>query len=176
MNLTLKRTPGIYLVGFMGCGKSTVGKALASALGWRFLDLDEQIEQRAAAAISTLFAERGEDAFRVLEHQALTRLVRAIECGQPAVVALGGGAFAQPQNRDLLRDRGLSVWLDCPLETVRSRVAGDPARPLAQDPERFDSLYELRRPAYSLADIQVQVSSDDAAAIAARILSHPKIR
>src|SRR4051794_16672137 len=93
MILKLKRTPGIYLVGFMGSGKSTVGRALAEELGWRFVDLDQEIEQSQGMSVSEIFEQRGEPAFREIETAALRQQVKAIECGRPHVVALGGGAF-----------------------------------------------------------------------------------
>jgi shikimate kinase len=176
VNLILKRTPGLYVVGFMGSGKSTVGRLLADRLGWRFLDLDEEIERREATPISSIFSARGEAEFRRVETAALFYCVRTIECGQPAVVALGGGAFAEERNRDLLRDRGLSIWLDCPFETARRRAVGDPTRPLAQDPERFAALFGARRQAYSLADIHIAIESDEADAAVNAILAHPLIR
>src|SRR5579862_9900078 len=93
MILKLKRTPGIYLVGFMGSGKSTVGRALADELGWSFFDLDDEIERREGATISELFDTRGEASFRQAESAALRERVVQVERGRPQVVSLGGGAF-----------------------------------------------------------------------------------
>ena len=93
MILKLKRTPGIYLVGFMGSGKSTVGRALADELGWHFIDLDEEIERQQGCTISSIFDSQGEPAFRKVESEALHKVVRAIQSGRPHVVALGGGAW-----------------------------------------------------------------------------------
>src|ERR1700742_1948963 len=116
MTLKLKRTPGLYLVGFMATGKTTVGRALADEIGWPFVDIDSEIEQREGKAISKIFSDHGEDAFREIETSVIRTHVKAIETGQPSVMALGGGAFVQPRNRDLLENNGVTVWLDCPLD------------------------------------------------------------
>jgi shikimate kinase len=171
MILKLKRTPGIYLVGFMGCGKSTVGRALGEELGWRFVDLDADIEKAEATPIAQIFEERGEPAFRLLEAAALRSVVRKVECGQPHIVALGGGAYAQENNVQILADKGVSIWLDCPFEMVQRRVAGDEARPLARDPEKFRALYEQRRSSYARADHRIEIRGDDCADAVKQILA-----
>lgn len=171
MNLKLKRTPAIYLVGFMGSGKTTVGRRLAERLGWTFVDLDDDIEAAAGMAISRIFAERGEPEFRRLESEALETRVRQAERGRPFIIALGGGAFVQPGNAELILPHGLSVWLDCPLERVKARIAGADHRPLARDPEAFSRLYESRRAAYARADLRVEVQSDDATQAVDEILA-----
>lgn len=170
MILKLKRTPGIYLVGFMGCGKSTVGRELADDLGWRFVDLDANIEKAEGTTIAEIFDSRGEAAFRLIESTALRQVVRKIECGQPHIVALGGGAF-QGNNVTLLAEKGVSIWLDCPFETVQRRVAGFTHRPLARDPENFRALYEARRPLYERADYRIEVHNDDCADAMKQILT-----
>src|SRR5207244_9786329 len=101
MILKLKRTPGIYLVGFMGCGKSTIGRALAEELGWSFCDLDDDIERREGLTISEIFDIRGEAAFREAESAALQERIRTVVRGQPQVISLGGGAFVSAENFDL---------------------------------------------------------------------------
>ena len=176
MNLTLKRTPGIYVVGFMGAGKSTVGRHLAHRLGWSFFDSDVEIEQAEKTAIATIFEQRGEAEFRRIETEIIGRHVRWIERGRPAVLALGGGAFAQPANRQLLANNGITVWLDCPFELVQRRVAQATHRPLARDPETFAALYQARRADYSLAEVHVTVESDDPEVTVAAILQHPEFR
>ncbi len=158
MILRLKRTPGIYLVGFMGCGKSTVGQLLAEELGWEFVDLDSAIEASVGMTVPAIFESMGETEFRRLEHQALQRIVQQVERGKPYVVALGGGAFAQPRNYDLLENNGVTIWLDCPLETLERRVARHTHRPLARDPKRFRRLYAERHGAYAKADYRIPVS------------------
>lgn len=176
MNLKLKQTPGIYLVGFMGSGKSTVGRALAERLGWSFFDIDAEIERAERQAIGRIFAAHGEPEFRRIETEAIRRRVASVEVGKPAVVALGGGAFTIESNRALLKNNGVTVWLDCPFAIVARRVAGDASRPLAQDPDRFAALYQSRIPGYRLAQIHVAIEGDDPAATVEAILAHPLLK
>jgi shikimate kinase len=176
MILKLKRTPGIYVVGFMGAGKSTVGRHLAHRLGWSFFDSDVEIEQAEKTAIASIFEERGEQEFRRIETDIIRQHVSWIERGRPAVLALGGGAFAQQANRQLIENNGITVWLDCPLERVRQRVAQATHRPLARDPEAFASLFQARRADYTLADIHVVIESDDPEITVGAILDHPVFR
>jgi len=173
MHLKLKRTPGIYLVGFMAAGKSTVGRELADALGWSFSDLDQEIEAEQGSSIAEIFDTRGEEEFRKIEREAVSKRVSLIERGKPMVVALGGGAFAQEANQVLLTRSGVPIWLDCPLERVRNRLAGAPERPLARDPEKFAQLYEERQAAYAKADYRIAVECDDPDEIVAAILKLP---
>lgn len=173
MIVKLARTPGIYLVGFMGSGKSTVGRLLAERLGWNFVDLDEEIEAGQHMKIAEIFDRYGEPYFRGLEREALRRCVRAIQRGEPTVVALGGGAFAQPENYALIEDNGISIWLDCRLETARRRVEQDANRPLARDPQKFEQLYEARRSSYARADYRIPVTGDDPEAVVDAILKLP---
>ncbi|MDX2150281.1 MAG: shikimate kinase [Bryobacteraceae bacterium] len=166
MILTLKRTPGIYLIGFMGCGKSTVGKMLAKELGWPFSDIDDEIEREQHCSISAIFDTRGEPAFRDIEHAAIQRRVRIIEQGHPCVVALGGGAFAEERNRELLENNGVTIWLDPPFHVLKRRVEGATHRPLARDPVQFERLYLTRRASYQLAHYHI-TESESPAAVAA---------
>ncbi len=173
MILKLARTPGIYLVGFMGSGKSTVGRLLAERLGWEFVDLDADIEAQQHSTIAEIFARQGEERFRQIEREALRRRVRGIQRGQATVLALGGGAFAQPDNCELLADNGVTIWLDCTLETARRRVEQDSNRPLARDPQKFDQLYQERRAHYARADYRIEVAGDDPEAVVEAILQLP---
>jgi shikimate kinase len=173
MILKLKRTPGIYLVGFMASGKSTVGRVLAEEIGWPFHDLDEEIERREGATIPEIFEQRGEEAFRKAETATLGEFVRAVECGRPHVISLGGGAFLSEENFQLVSANGVSVWLDCSLPMVERRLAGTEHRPLARDPARLRELFHARRPGYSRADYRIEVQNDDAAATVSRILELP---
>jgi shikimate kinase len=173
MILKLKRTPGIYLVGFMGSGKSIVGRALADELGWHFLDLDAEIERRESTTISRIFETHGEAVFRRLESDALHTVVRSIQSGRPHVVSLGGGAFLSEENFDLVSNHGVSVWLDSPLQTIERRIAHEDHRPLARDREQLRALFEARRPGYSRADYRIEIASDAAADAVAEILRLP---
>ena len=176
MNLRLKRTPGIYLTGFMGAGKSTIGRHLAHRVGWSFFDTDEEIEAAEKTTISQIFTTRGEEEFRRIETIIIQQHVRAIERGRAAVLALGGGAYARQGNRDLLRNNGITVWLDCPFEIVERRVAQATYRPLARDPAAFAALYKARREFYGLADARVPIESDDPDVVVDLILAHPLFR
>ena len=173
MILKLKRTPGIFLVGFMGSGKSTVGRALAAELGWGFADLDDDIEQREGMRINQIFDTRGETEFRRAETAALRERIRSIEGGRPCVVALGGGAFLSDENFQMVENNGVSVWLDCSFSTVERRLGGDGLRPLARDPDKLRELFAVRRAGYQRADYWVAVEGDDANATAAKILALP---
>jgi shikimate kinase len=124
MILKLKRTPGIFLVGFMGCGKSVVGAILAGRLGWAFCDVDTVIESNQGMSIAEIFDTRGEPEFRRLETEMIRQCVHRVQSGSPLVISLGGGAFVQPANFDLISHNGVSVWLDCPLAMIRRRLAG----------------------------------------------------
>lgn len=176
MMLELKRTPGIYLVGFMGSGKTTVGRQLAAELGWTFADLDEDIEAAEGRSISDIFATDGEAAFRRIESEALGARVRKIRCGAPTVLALGGGAFAQEQNREIVRGNGVSIWIDCPVELLWERVKGNPHRPLARDRDSFFRLFESRAASYALADYRVKSGRPEASRVVAAILELPLFR
>jgi shikimate kinase len=147
----------------MGSGKTTIGRMLAERLGWEFADLDAEIEAQQKMLIADIFDRRGETEFRRIETEVLRERMRSIDAGQTTVVALGGGAFVQSRNLELCQASGVTVWLDVPLEVARRRVARNPDRPLARDPERFAALYESRRAAYSRADYRVPIASDDPA-------------
>lgn len=173
MILKLKRTPGIFLVGFMGCGKSVIGPLLADRLGWSFADTDADVEAEACASINEIFDRFGEAEFRRLETVAIQRRVRVIQTGKPMVVALGGGAFGQPQNFDLIENNGVSIWLDCPLAIIRRRLQNAANRPLARDPVKLDLLYYARREAYSRADYRIEIVNDDPELAVQSILALP---
>lgn len=169
----LKRTPGIYLVGFMASGKTTVGRSLADRLGWNFVDTDEDIEAQQGTTISEIFDQRGEEEFRKLESAAVLNRVRMVERGTPTVVVLGGGAFVQQVNFEMLENNGVTVWLDCPVQMILRRVGQSSHRPLARDPESLKALYELRRAAYARADFHIDITSDDPESAVDSILHLP---
>jgi shikimate kinase len=173
MLLKLKRTPGLYLVGFMGSGKSAVGRLLADELGWSFADIDEDIQTAEGVSIAEIFDTRGEAEFRRIEREALQQRVRDVECGKPMVLALGGGAFVDPANRKLLQERGVTLWLDCSFSRICARLEGQTHRPLARDPQKLQQLFEDRRDLYSQAEHHIEADTDDPAAIVSRILQLP---
>jgi shikimate kinase len=155
----------------MGSGKSTVGRLLAAQTGCRFVDLDERIEEAAGISIREFFERHGEPPFRALEQETLERVLGEISGGGgSAVVALGGGTFAQSQNQELLRGAGAAVvWLDCPLEELIRRCATMTHRPLFRDEASLRELYEQRLPSYRSADARVE-GSGEPREVAARIL------
>jgi shikimate kinase len=173
MTLKLKRTPGLYLVGFMAAGKTTVGRALADELGWCFVDIDTEIETQEGKTVAEIFGERGEDYFRKVESEMIRGRISRIEAGDPCVMALGGGAFVQAKNWEVIQNNGVTVWLDCQLERVRERLGDGKTRPLAQDHGALAQLFEDRRPLYARADFRVDVDTDDVGGIVGKILALP---
>lgn len=143
----------ITLTGFMGSGKSTVGRCLANELNAAFLDLDELVmrsyarQQGQACSISEIFDLHGEVFFRELEHQILAETIDQ-HCGQTLVLALGGGTFIPERNRSLLLARTHCVYLRCSLATIKQRVGESNDRPLFAN---SDLLYSQREPIYALA-------------------------
>lgn len=153
----------VLLTGFMGAGKSAVGRLLASRGGVPFRDLDREVETAAGRTIPEIFAESGETHFRQLEAEALARLLGQ-EGLEDAVVATGGGTVAQPAAAALLADAGLVVWLDVPFPVLTGRLspASRARRPLFRDPVVAERLYEDRRDAYArAADLTITVTADD---------------
>jgi shikimate kinase len=148
----------VVLIGFMGAGKTTVGRALAGRLGWKFLDLDDLIEQREKKTVAEIFASSGEAAFRRMESAALSAALQDCSGSSDLVLALGGGAFVQPQNREGLTAAGvITVLLEAPVEELRRRCTGErKVRPLAREEERFNQLFAARRADYALARHRVQ--------------------
>jgi shikimate kinase len=144
----------LYLVGFMGAGKSTVARAMGRATGWRVEDIDERIEARERRSIAAIFAQQGEAYFRQLERQALGELLPE----RHTVVATGGGTFAEADNRVLMLADGAVAWLDLPLARVIERVPADGRRPLAADRAQLDQLYARRQLAYAHAHVRVDAT------------------
>ena len=162
----------IALVGFMGAGKTTVGRALAERLGWRFADLDSLIEAREQRTIPEIFDQDGEARFRELETLVLEKALAGGE-SDFLVVALGGGAFVTEGVRDILRNHGVpSVWLDAPVAELFQRCEQpDVARPLRRDPDRFARLYEQRLSSYRQADYHVITSGKGIADLVEEIIT-----
>lgn len=158
----------VYLTGFMGAGKTTVGALLAERLGWSFVDLDAEIEAAAGCTVRELFATRGEPAFRLLEHQALAATLERDD----VVVATGGGTLTFAANRDLVGRRGLVVWLNPSFDVIRQRIGmhGKGDRPLFRDEEQARALFLQRLPSYRTADATVDVAAgEQPREIAARV-------
>jgi len=157
----------VFLVGFMGSGKTSVGHELARRLGWDFVDLDTLIESREGKTVPAIFHEDGEPHFRRAETAALGDLVAGL--WRDTVVALGGGAFVQERNRQLLQNFP-TVLLDAPAEELWRRCCEDPAeRPLRQDQSQFTQLYRERLPVYRMAKVTVETTLRDLSSICAEI-------
>ena len=156
----------VFLVGFMGSGKSSVGRALARRLGCEFLDLDREIEQQAGRSVAAIFGEIGESGFRKLEQEELRRLLS--DPAAARVVALGGGAFAQPENAAAIRNTGvLTIFLDAPAESMWRRCQEDPQdRPMRGTYRQFSELYRKRTEHYSQANWRIDSSQKTAEEIA----------
>ena len=148
----------IYLVGFMGAGKTSVGRRLAKKLGWKFIDLDEEIERSEKRQVSDVFREHGEAYFREVERNCLRRLSTA-PFATKSIIALGGGTFLEPENRAIAEQTGLTVWLKVSFATIAARVKIDGTRPNFSSKDRAQSLYQSREPYYALA--KVHVLADD---------------
>ncbi len=141
----------MYLVGFMGAGKTSVGRALARRLDWQFADIDELIEKHEHASVADIFAKHGEPYFRGVERAVLAEQVPT----RHMVVATGGGTFVDPQNRAVIKSDGVAVWLDAPLERVIARIPQDGRRPLASDRTSLERLFHTRRSAYEQAHLRL---------------------
>lgn len=145
----------MVLIGLMGAGKTTVGRRLAKQLGFDFVDSDAEIELAAACSISDIFAIHGEAIFRDLEKRVIKRLLER----QRVVVATGGGAWIQPDVRELILQKGLSVWLKADLETLLDRVEKRDHRPLLEQGDKrtiLNGLIDQRYPVYMSADIIIE--------------------
>lgn len=152
----------------MASGKTTIGRALAQELGWPFIDIDTEIEAREGRAIAQIFLD-GETRFREVE----TEVIRQFANRCAAVIALGGGAFVQPANRELIESNGVTIWLDCPLETIRKRLGDDSTRPLAANRNSLERLFAERRSFYARANYRVDADTADSSEIIKRVLALP---
>jgi shikimate kinase len=155
----------IYLVGFMGAGKTTVGRELASLLGYEFVDTDTAVESLEGRSIEELFRERGEGYFREKEWEILA----STALRHHLVVATGGGLFLAPMHRHFIRRHGAAVWLDVSVEEAWSRCASTGGRPLFTTPEELASLLDSRRSRYELAEHRVDVDGRTVSDIAREI-------
>ncbi len=145
----------IVMVGMMGCGKSAIGKRLAQILDLRFVDADDEIEKAAGMSINDIFAQLGEGHFRDGERRVIARLLTS----GPQVLSTGGGAFMSEETRNLVKERGISVWLQAELPILMRRVMRRDNRPLLKTPNpeaRMRELLDIRNPIYALADVSVE--------------------
>lgn len=159
----------LFLVGFMGVGKTRLGRLVSRRLDSHFYDLDHQVEDGAGLRVAQIFERFGQTYFRELEHVALRRMAGL----EAAVVATGGGAFTFERNRQIIKNLGISLWIDLDFDSIVERMSsrGRAARPLLQDEHRARALFEARRDFYSQADLVVEVESGEAAkSVAARIM------
>jgi shikimate kinase len=143
----------VFLVGFMCSGKTTVGRLLARSLGWEFADVDEEIERREGMSIPEIFETRGEAYFRELELKVLEEISRREE----VVVSTGGGLGSNPRAMEMMKERGLVVWIDIDYEEFRRRCGNDPHRPLLRRGETaLRTLLRERSRVYSEAHLKVE--------------------
>lgn len=141
----------MYLVGFMGAGKTTVARALAKRVHWRLEDIDERIEKRERRDIPTIFRQEGEAYFRAVEQREVVDLLSI----RGAVIATGGGTVVEPVTMELMLRDGAVIWLDVPFAVLLERVPVDGRRPLATDRIGMERLYNQRLMAYSRAHLRL---------------------
>ena len=165
----------VFLVGFMGAGKSSVGRALGQRLNWAFEDLDDRIAAREGRTVAEIFRDSGESEFRRAEHAALQHLLQELRAGGARIIALGGGAFVQKENAAVLKAASVpTVFLDAPVEELwercckQARESGS-ERPLLRSLEQFRELYETRRRGYAKASLKIQTGSRPVEKIVAEI-------
>jgi shikimate kinase len=145
------RADKVYLVGFMGAGKTTVARALAKRLHWQLEDIDERIEKRERRDIPTIFRQDGEPYFRAVEQQEVVALLAA----RGTVIATGGGTVINPVTLEMMLRDGAVIWLDVPFTVLVDRVPLDGRRPLAADRIEMERLYNQRLMAYSRAHFRL---------------------
>jgi shikimate kinase len=165
----------VFLVGFMGAGKTSVGRALGQRLNWIFEDLDDRIQSREGRTVAEIFQDSGETEFRRAEHAALQHVLQELRGGGARIVALGGGAFVQRENAALLKAFSApTVFLDAPIEELWQRCCTQASetgaeRPLLRSVEQFRKLYETRRNSYRKAALKVQTGKRTVESISAEI-------
>jgi shikimate kinase len=166
----------VILIGFMGAGKSSVGRVLGERLGWTFEDLDERIERREQRKVPEVFRESGESGFRRAEHAALKELLSELRVGAKRIVALGGGAFVQKSNARLIEAGGVpTVFLDANVEELWRRCRQQEERqgverPLLSSLETFRHLYEARRPHYLKAAFRQETGGKTVERVAGEVV------
>ena len=162
-----QRVPRIYLVGFMGSGKTAIGRRVAERLDVPFVDLDLEIERTSGRTVRALFEDSGEAAFRQRE----TTFLEATDSLPRAVIATGGGCYAREENRHAIGRLGAAVFLDVPFETILTRLLGKTDRPLFQGPQQAHRLYAERDPFYRMAPIHVKLEGGPIEEGADRVLN-----
>ena len=148
------RADKLYLVGFMGAGKTSVARALGRRIGWRVEDIDERIESRERRSVASIFAQNGEAYFRAAERSILHELLPE----RNVIVATGGGTFVDADNRIAMLADGAVAWLDVPLTRILDRVPPDGRRPLAGDREQMEQLFARRQVAYGQAHVRIDAA------------------
>jgi shikimate kinase len=165
----------VFLVGFMGAGKTSVGRTLGQRLNWIFEDLDDRIQSREGRTVAEIFRDSGEAEFRRAEQAALQHVLQELRGGGARIVALGGGAFVQRENAALLKaSNAPTVFLDAPVEELWQRCCAQASetgaeRPLLRSLEQFRKLYETRRTSYRKAALNVQTGKRTVESISAEI-------
>jgi shikimate kinase len=149
----------LVITGFMGSGKTRIARKLARHLNFTMVDLDDRISEKEGRSPAQLIVEEGEAAFRLIESAVLREV---LETNGALIVALGGGAWIQKTNRDLIEEYGYSsIWLDAPFEVCWARIeASDEDRPLGRTKEQAQRLYDERRPIYQLANIHIKTERE----------------
>ncbi len=157
----------IYLVGFMGSGKSTIGQILAKKLNMKFIDVDSEIEKKEDMKISEIFKKKGEKYFRDLEKKEIKTLTKE----KGLIVSTGGGLGANLENMERMKKTGTVIWLDVPLNVILDRCKNDQNRPLLQQSlEDLKKLFEERKKVYSLANVHIKVKNQTPEELAEEIL------
>ena len=165
----------VVLVGFMGTGKTTVGKAVASKLGYSFVDVDDMIEKEQGVSISRIFSELGESYFRLLERD----MVKSLAMKDRLVISAGGGAVLDTRNVDDLKRVGPLVCLVASPEEILKRVGGSTTRPLLRVPDPLGKIREMledRAPFYALADVTVDTTGCKVDEVAEKVFAAVKAR
>jgi shikimate kinase len=164
--------PLIYLIGFMGSGKSTIGALLAQKLQWTFIDTDNLIEQHEHRSVAEIFESRGEHYFRTIE----SRILHDISTQKQAVIATGGGIILRKENRDYMKKTGMQLWLQWNVNNLIHNVMQEPSsRPLFTDEKVFRILYNKRRRWYSMADTAIPCDENSPESIIDAILQYLRI-
>lgn len=161
----------IILIGFMGCGKSTVGRELHQRLGYRLMDIDQIIEETMGKRITEIFREEGEHAFRDFETMQLEEIAK--QTGVRHIISTGGGIVVRPENRDLLRQLGYVVWLHATPDAILDRTRRNSHRPLLQTPDpaaTIRALLDQRIPWYAeTAHLKIETAGLDSTETASGI-------